>query len=41
MKDIPGYEGYYAITKDGKVWSYFLKNFMSAPAAYGSSQGRD
>lgn len=22
MKDIPGYEGLYAITEDGKVWSY-------------------
>ena len=29
MKDIPGYEGLYAVTEDGKVWSYkgwfFLK----------------
>jgi len=22
MKDIPGYEGLYAVTEDGKVWSY-------------------
>lgn len=22
MKDIPGYEGRYAVTRDGKVWSY-------------------
>lgn len=22
MKDIPGYKGYYSITKDGRVWSY-------------------
>lgn len=22
MKDIPGYEGLYAVTKDGKIWSY-------------------
>jgi len=22
MKDIPGYEGRYAVTKDGRVWSY-------------------
>ena len=22
MKDIKGYEGLYAITEDGKVWSY-------------------
>ena len=22
MKDIPGYEGRYAITEDGKIWSY-------------------
>ena len=32
MKDIKGYEGLYAITEDGKVWSYrnerFIKSFM-------------
>ena len=22
MKDIEGYEGFYAITEDGQVWSY-------------------
>lgn len=26
MKDIPGYEGRYAITEDGKVWSYPRKS---------------
>lgn len=33
MKDIPGYEGLYAITEDGEVWSYrnnrFLKNYYT------------
>lgn len=29
MKDIPGYEGKYAITEDGKIWSYRSKNFLS------------
>lgn len=28
MKDIPGWEGLYAITKDGRVWSYRRKLFM-------------
>lgn len=28
MKDIIGYEGLYAITKDGKVWSYSSKHFI-------------
>jgi hypothetical protein len=23
MKDIPGYEGRYAVTADGRVWSYY------------------
>ena len=22
MKDIPGYEGAYAVTEEGRVWSY-------------------
>ena len=29
MIDIPGYEGLYAITKDGKVWAYRHKGFMA------------
>ena len=22
IKDIPGYEGLYAVTKDGRIWSF-------------------
>lgn len=29
MKDIRGYEGQYAVTDDGKVWSYKSKRFLS------------
>lgn len=29
MKDIVGYEGLYAITEDGQVWSYRAKKFMA------------
>ena len=29
MKDIRGYEGQYAITDDGRVWSYKSKRFLS------------
>lgn len=29
MKDIKGFEGKYAITQDGKVWSYYSEKFMS------------
>lgn len=29
MKDIPGYEGYYAITEDGQIWSYYKRNFLA------------
>jgi hypothetical protein len=29
MKDIQGYEGLYAITRDGKIWSYRRERFMS------------
>ena len=29
MKDIKGYEGLYAVTSCGKVWSYKSKNFLS------------
>ena len=28
MVDIKGYEGLYAITEDGKVWSYRFKRFL-------------
>lgn len=28
MKDIEGYEGRYAITEDGQVWSYYSKSFI-------------
>ena len=28
MKDIQGYEGLYAITSCGKVWSYYSKKFL-------------
>ena len=29
MLDIPGYEGLYAITEDGKVWAYRQHGFMA------------
>lgn len=29
MKDIKGYEGLYAATEDGKIWSYSRKKFLS------------
>lgn len=29
MKDIPGFEGRYAVTEDGRVWSYPKKKNMS------------
>jgi hypothetical protein len=28
MKDIPGFEGRYAITSCGKVWSHLTKRFL-------------
>lgn len=28
MKDIKGYEGLYAVTEDGRIWSYKSKIFM-------------
>lgn len=38
MKDIPEYEGLYAITDEGQVWSYrsqkFIKPFLSGPKKY-------
>ncbi len=29
MKDIPGYEGLYAATRDGKIWSYRFNRYLS------------
>jgi hypothetical protein len=29
MKDYPGYEGLYAVTRDGKIWSYRSGRFMA------------
>lgn len=29
MKDIPGYEGLYAITEDGQVWGHKRKHFLT------------
>ena len=34
MKDLPGYEGRYAVTKDGRVWSYYRKRFLSPFTSY-------
>lgn len=33
MKDIPNYEGLYAATKDGRIWSYRRNKFMT-PCGY-------
>lgn len=30
LRDIPGYEGLYAATRDGRIWSYRKKKFMKA-----------
>ena len=30
MRDIPGYEGLYAITSCGKVWSYYKNDFLKS-----------
>ena len=36
MKDIPGYQGLYAITPQGKVWSYCSQKFLKeTPNEYG------
>lgn len=35
MKDIPGYEGLYAITTEGEVWSYRQKKFLTPVLLYG------
>lgn len=29
MKDIPGLEGKYAITEDGRVWSYNKNKYLT------------
>ena len=33
MKDIKGYEGLYAITEDGRVWSYRKKRYLKPQMA--------
>ena len=33
MRDIPGYEGKYAVTSCGKVWSHLRKRFLSSCGA--------
>lgn len=35
MKDIPGYEGLYAVTSCGKVWSYRSQKFLQPVACCG------
>lgn len=32
MKDIPGYEGLYAATEDGQIWSYKRRRFLKQNA---------
>lgn len=32
MKDIKGYEGLYAVTEDGRVWSHYRKRFLNPTA---------
>ena len=39
MKDIPGYEGRYAITEDGRVWSY-PKPLTGVLEGKGTTKGR-
>ena len=39
MKDIQGYEGLYAVTEDGKVWSYRRKKFMKPLGEEGNYRG--
>lgn len=34
MKDIQGYEGRYAITEDGKVWSYRYQKFLKPETTF-------
>lgn len=35
MKDVVGYEGLYAVTSCGKVWSYKQKKFLTPVMMYG------
>lgn len=39
MKDIKGYEGLYAVTSCGKIWSYKRKKFLSPGITGGKSAG--
>lgn len=32
MRDIPGFEGRYAVTRDGQVWSYITHRFLTLRA---------
>lgn len=34
LKDIPGYEGLYAITSNGEVWSYIRKKWLKLKTTY-------
>ena len=38
MKDITGYEGLYAVTSCGRVWSYKRKMFLKQADSYGYRQ---
>lgn len=38
MKDIQGYEGLYAVTEDGRVWSYRSKKFLKPGVVRGYLQ---
>lgn len=38
MKDIPGYEGHYAATEDGRIWSHKSNKFLSASKCNGYMQ---
>lgn len=38
MKDIKNYEGVYAITEDGKVWSYSRRKFLTQANSAGYCQ---
>jgi HNH endonuclease/NUMOD4 motif len=31
VKDIKGFEGYYAVTEDGRVWSYLSAKYLKTP----------
>lgn len=38
MKDVKGYEGRYAVTEDGQVWSYKTKRFLKSKISRGYEQ---